>query len=129
MDSNGNITAWNRAAEETFGWPSAKAIGRPLVETIVPERYREAHVRGLEKFLRSGKGPILNKRMELMALHRDGREFPVEMTVSPVRVRGGFTFNAFVHDISERKKFERDAMRLQDLPVASGGPPPPAEGP
>jgi PAS domain S-box-containing protein len=123
MDGAGNITAWNRAAEETFGWPSTKAIGRRLADTIVPERYREAHALGLDKFLRSGKGAILNKRIELMALHRDGREFPVEMTVSPVRVRGGFTFNAFIHDISERKRFEQEAIRLRDLPEFGRGDP------
>jgi PAS domain S-box-containing protein len=118
MDGAGNITAWNRAAEKTFGWPSSKVIGRRLADTVIPERYREAHARGLDKFLRTGKGPILNKRIELIALHRDGREFPVELTISPVRVRGGFTFNAFVHDISERKQFEQKAIRLPDL---SGG--------
>jgi PAS domain S-box-containing protein len=116
MDAAGNITGWNRAAERTFGWAGEKAIGRPLADTIVPERYREAHWKGIEKFLRSGKGPLLNKRIELMAMHRDGHEFPVEMTVSPVRVRGGFMFNAFMHDISERKGFEEEAaVRLSDL--------------
>jgi PAS domain S-box-containing protein len=116
MDATGNITGWNRAAERTFGWASEKAIGRPLADTIVPERYREAHWKGIEKFMRRGKGPILNKRIELMAMHRDGHEFPVEMTVSPVRVRGGFMFNAFMHDISERKGFEEEAaVRLSDL--------------
>jgi len=117
MDASGNITGWNRAAERTFGWPSEKAMGRPLADTIVPERYREAHSKGIERYMRSGKGPILNKRIELMAMHRDGREFPVEMTVSPIRVRGGFIFNAFMHDISERKGFEEEAaVRLSDLP-------------
>jgi PAS domain S-box-containing protein len=116
MDGTGKITGWNRAAERTFGWPREKAIGRALADTIVPERYREAHWKGLDKFLRSGKAPILNRRIELMAMHRDGREFPVEMTVSPIRVRGGFIFNAFMHDISERRGVEEAAIRLSDLP-------------
>jgi PAS domain S-box-containing protein len=121
MDAVGNITAWNRAAEETFGWGADKAIGRQLADTIVPERYREAHRKGLEKFLRTGRGALLNKRIELMALRRDGHEFPVEMTVSAVRVRGGFAFNAFMHDISERKRFEEEAIRLSDLPRTDNG--------
>jgi PAS domain S-box-containing protein len=112
MNRAGEVTSWNRAAEQTFGWPADKAMGRPLADLIVPERYREAHWRGLEKFLKTGKGPIMNKRIELMALHRDGREFPVEMTVTPVKVRGGFTFNAFMHDISERKQVEQEAVKL-----------------
>ena len=121
MDGSGNITGWNRAAEPTFGWPSEKAIGRPLADTIVPERYREAHCGGIEKFLSTGKGPILNKRIELMAMHRDGREFPVEMTVSPVRVRGGFIFNAFMHDISERKQVEQEAVKLSAVTGTGNG--------
>ena len=90
----------------------------PLADMIVPERYREAHWRGLEKFLKTGKGPMINKRIELMALHRDGRELPVEMGITPVRVRGGFSFNAFMHDISDRKRLEREVVRLSELRAA-----------
>src|SRR5262245_21841159 len=121
MDDNGNVTAWNRAAEQTFGWPSEKAIGKPMADLIVPPRYGEAHRRGLDKFLKTGKGPILNKRIELMAMNRDGREFPVEMTVSPARIRGGFTFNAFMHDISDRKQVEREAVKLSTVTAAGNG--------
>ncbi len=121
MNGAGEITGWNRSAEETFGWPSEKALGRQLADVIVPERYREAHSRGIEKFLKTGKGPIMNKRIELMALHRDGREFPVEMTVSPVRVRGGFSFNAFMHDISERKQVEQEAVKLSAVTGSGNG--------
>jgi PAS domain S-box-containing protein len=121
MNSTGNVMAWNRAAEQTFGWSSEKAMGRPLADLIVPERYREAHWRGLEKFMKTGKGPIMNRRIELMALHRDGREFPIEMTVAPVRVRGGFTFNAFMHDISERKQVEQEAVKLSAVTATGNG--------
>ena len=106
MDQSGVITSWNRAAEATFGWPRAKVLGRPLVDTIVPPRYREAHRKGLAKFLVDGEGPLLNKRIEIDALHRDGHEFPVEMTITPMRVQGGYTFNAFLRAISERDKRE-----------------------
>jgi PAS domain S-box-containing protein len=122
MNTDGVVTAWNRAAERTFGWPSERVIGQPLADVIVPERYREAHWRGLEKFRKTGKGPLMNKRIELMALHRDGREVPIEMTISPVRVRGGFSFNAFMHDISERKEVEQAAVKLSAVTsVANGG--------
>ena len=63
----------------------------------------------------------MNKRIELMALHRDGREFPVEMTVSPVRVRGGFSFNAFMHDISERKQVEQEVVKLSTVTGTGNG--------
>jgi PAS domain S-box-containing protein len=112
MDAEGNVTAWNHAAEETFGWPASKIIGRSLVDTIIPPLQREAYQEGLREFLATGKGPIFNKRIELTALHRDGREFPIEMTITPVKMRGGFTFHAFMHDISERKRLEAENLRL-----------------
>ena len=115
MNQNGEIIAWNRAAEEMFGWPAAKAIGKPLDEVIIPERYRDAHARGLDRFLRTGKGPMLNSRVELLALHRDGSEFPVEVSITAVRVRGGFSFHAFIHDIADRKRLEREVVRLSEL--------------
>jgi PAS domain S-box-containing protein len=104
MDEGGMITAWNPQAETTFGWKRAEAMGRSLAETIIPERYRDAHRAGLQRFLEMGEGPVLNKRLELTAIHRDGHEFPIEITISPLRVNHGHVFNAFIHDISERKK-------------------------
>jgi PAS domain S-box-containing protein len=115
MNQEGDIIAWNRAAEEMFGWPAAKAIGKRLADLIIPERYREAHSRGLNRFLRTGKGPMLNSRVELLALHRDGSEFPVEVSITAVRVRGGFSFHAFIHDIADRKRLEREVVRLSEL--------------
>ena len=115
MDQAGNIIAWNKAAEEMFGWPAAKAVGKQLAGVIIPERYRDAHARGLDRFLRTGKGPMLNSRVELLALHRDGSEFPVEVSITAVKVRGGFSFHAFIHDISDRKRLEREVVRLSEL--------------
>jgi PAS domain S-box-containing protein len=119
MDSAGVVVAWNKSAEEIFGWPASKAIGRPLAELIVPERYRSAHERGLKRFLETGKGPLLDKHVELLAVHRDGHEFPVELSVTAVKVRGGFVFHAFLHDITERKRLEREILRLTELPAAA----------
>ncbi len=106
IDSNSVITDWNQQAEATFGWTRAQVIGRSLVDLVIPERYRERHIQGLKQFLEHGKGSVLKKRMELTALHRDGREFPIEMAVSALRTKRGFVFNAFLHDISERKRTE-----------------------
>ena len=106
IDSNSVITDWNQQAEATFGWTRAQVIGRSLVDLVIPQRYRERHLQGLKRFLEDGKGSVLKKRMELTALHRDGREFPIEMAVSALRTKRGFVFNAFLHDISERKRTE-----------------------
>lgn len=106
MDAGGIITGWNRQAEKIFGWSAAEAIGRVLGETIVPPRYRAAHAHGLENFPASGEGSILNSRVELTGLHRDGHEFPIELSVTAVRTAGRVEFNGFIHDITDRKKAE-----------------------
>ncbi len=82
MNADGVITGWNRRAEAIFGWPREEAIGRPLAETIMPPAFREAHWRGLQRFLETGQGPVLNQIFEISALRRDGSEFPVELSIA-----------------------------------------------
>lgn len=106
MNADGLIVDWNRRAEVLFGWSRAEALGRDLAETVIPERCRAAHTAGLQHFLHSGESPFLNRTLEVSALHRDGHEFPAELAVSPLRVNDTWVFNAFVYDISERKKAE-----------------------
>jgi PAS domain S-box-containing protein len=119
MDATGRITAWNPQSEATFGWTEAEAVGRNLAETIIPARYRATHHRALEQFMKTGKGKLLGRRVELEALHRDGHEFPVEFTISAVRVGGTYAFNAFLHDITERKQAEETMRRLADVVQSS----------
>ncbi len=107
-DESGTVTDWNPQAESVFGWSAAEAIGQPLHALLIPERLREAHLHGFARFLEKGKGTILNQRLELPALHRDGRELPIELTISPITVDGGFIFSSFLRDISERKRVERE---------------------
>jgi PAS domain S-box-containing protein len=104
MDAEGRITDWNPQAEITFGWSREEAIGRLLSHTIIPLRYQEAHTRGLWRFLETGGKGTVNKRMEIEAVHRDGREFPVDLAISAVHSGGVWTFVAFVRDISARKR-------------------------
>jgi PAS domain S-box-containing protein len=106
MDVDGRITDWNPQAEVTFGLSREEALGRLLSHTIIPIRYREAHDRGLRNFLETGKGPILNKHMEIEAVHRDGREFPVELAITAVQSVDGWTFAAFVRDTTRRRQVE-----------------------
>jgi diguanylate cyclase (GGDEF)-like protein/PAS domain S-box-containing protein len=107
MDAGGFITDWNREAERTFGWSRTEVIGMVLADTIVPERYRGAHLEGLQHYRETGEAPVLGVRLELSAVHRDGHEFPVEMTISAVHSDGRPSFHAFLHDISARKFSER----------------------
>src|SRR3989338_7696847 len=106
MDAEGIIIGWNSQAEKTFGWTREEAVGRVLSETIIPPQYREAHKRGMKHFLLSGEGPILNSRVEFLGLHRDGHEFPVELSIAPLKMADKYEFSAFIHDITGRKQAE-----------------------
>jgi PAS domain S-box-containing protein len=106
IDATGTITDWNARAEQMFGWTRRESLGQKLAETIIPPQYREAHQRGMEYFLATGKGPVLNRVIELSALRRDGSEFPVELSISPLKSGGVTTFCGFITDITERKEAE-----------------------
>jgi PAS domain S-box-containing protein len=105
-DADSVITGWSAHAETMFGWRADEALGRTLTETIIPERYREAHQAGVRHYLATGQGPILNQRIEVTALHRDGREFPVELTVAAARWEGEVIFSAFIRDVSDWRRAE-----------------------
>jgi PAS domain S-box-containing protein len=106
IDSAGVISDWNGQAAAIFGWPREDVLGRRLSELVIPERDREAHERGLRHFLATGESHILNRRIEVQALHRSGREFPVELAIAPVRIGETYFFSAFARDITERRAAE-----------------------
>src|SRR5262249_6922319 len=77
IDSNGKVADWNPRAEEMFGWKRSEIVGSELAETIIPPRHREAHRRGIQHYMTTGEGAVLNRLIELSALRKDGSEFPV----------------------------------------------------
>jgi PAS domain S-box-containing protein len=115
LDESGRITAWNPQAEETFGWTEEEAVGRSFAETVIPARHRASHMRVLQHFMETGKASLLDQRLQWDVVRRDGHEFVVEMTMSAVRTRGRYAFNAFLHDITERKQAEETLRRLADI--------------
>ena len=115
IDAESRIVAWNTQAAATFGWSAEEAIGRMLWDTIIPLAYRDAHQRGMERFRKTGQAPVVSQRLELSALHRDGREFPVEITISgPIRNTTSYFFGAFLRDISQRKNREEELRRAKE---------------
>jgi len=106
MDFDGYITGWNQQAEKIFGWSAEEILDQTIEQTIIPERYRDAHNKGIEKFLKTGETSVLNTLIEIHALHRDGYEFPVEISVSVIDSADLQEFNAYIRDISERKHAE-----------------------
>ena len=111
MRRDGTVVAWNRVAEETFGWPAAEAIGRPMAELIIPERYREPHCRGLERYNETGEERVLNRRIEIAALCSDGSEIPVELSITTANSVGDKLFVGFLRDISDRRAAEERLQR------------------
>ncbi len=107
IDTDGHVTSWNPQAEVLFGWTRSDVIGRRLAEVIVPPQYRDAHEAGLARFRQTGQGTVLDRRIELTALHRDGRQFPVELAITALPVGGATVFSAFLRDITERKQAEQ----------------------
>jgi diguanylate cyclase (GGDEF)-like protein/PAS domain S-box-containing protein len=106
IDGGGLVLDWNRQAERTFGWPRADAIGTELAELIVPLAQRDAHREGLRRYALTGEGRILSRRMEMDAIHRDGHQFPVELTIWAAQGGGEVRFNALIDDITARKELE-----------------------
>jgi PAS domain S-box-containing protein len=110
MDAAGDIVEWNPAAEKTFGWPRSQVLGRRLHDVIVPPDLREAHRRGLERFLATGEGPALGRRIEMPALRADGSHIIVEMAVVPIPNYDPPIFSGHLRDITRRRENE-DALR------------------
>ena len=107
MDSYGLITDWNRQAEKMFGWSRDEAIGQRLEDLIIPVRFRSAHRQGLKLFLHTGIGPMLNELVEHVAMRKDSSEFPVEVSVAPLKLGNAYIFSGFIHEITARKAAEQ----------------------
>ena len=103
INQHGEISDWNQQAEKIFGWSRQEALGAVLAELIIPKRYRQAHSLGMQHFLETGQGAVLNKPIELVGLRRGGEEFPVELTIRAMQFKDGYEFCAFLRDITERQ--------------------------
>jgi diguanylate cyclase (GGDEF)-like protein/PAS domain S-box-containing protein len=106
IDQAGVISAWNQQAREVFGWSAQEAIGCRLDQLIISPHLRAAHRAGMARYLASGESVLLNRRIELTAIRRDGSEVPMEVRIQALDIEGSTIFSAFLHDISERKQIE-----------------------
>lgn len=116
VDSQGLVTGWNSQAEIMFGWLKNEAEGQAIHLLIIPLRYREAHLKGIENYLKTGKGRLINTRFETVAINHTGLEFPIELSLSPIKTDKGIEFCAFIRDLRERKKTE-SSLRMLSLAV------------
>jgi PAS domain S-box-containing protein len=114
IDEHDTVKEWNAQAERIFGWQYNEAVGRRMSELVIPPRYRTAHEKGLRHFLATGAGPLVNRRVEMTAVRRDGGEFPVELSVAPYQVGETWLFNGFVRDITQRKQAEASLRESEE---------------
>lgn len=112
MDAGGIVREFNPAAERVFGFKRMEVVGKELAELIIPPRMRERHRRGLAHFLKTGKGPVLGKRIEIEGLRRDGSEILVELAITPFQIDEARFFTAYLRDITARKRSEEVRRRL-----------------
>ncbi len=113
-NDQGIITSWNTQAEATFGWTHAEAVGQQLQNLIIPDRYKERHVQGWQRYLEQGETTILGRRIEMTACNKDGDELPVEIAVSPVMLEDRTEFSAFIRDITHRKQAEQKLLLAKE---------------
>ena len=107
LNHRGQITEFNPAAEKAFGRRREDVVGKEMAGLLIPHSFREQHRRGLERYIATGHGAILGKRVELTAMRADSKEFPVEVSITAVSVDGPPMFTGFIRDISERKRAEK----------------------
>ncbi len=118
-DSQGNIAYFNRAAERIFGYFSKEIVGQPLT-VLMPERFRNLHRQGVDRFLRTGDTRVIGKTVELAGRRRDGTEFPLELSLSSCKTSDGIFFTGILSDITERKLTEQETfIRTAQLEAAN----------
>ena len=115
IDNEGNVSFWNKAAEEMFGYASEEIIGKNLHDTIAPQRYHGPHHQAFPHFQQTGEGDAVGKLMELVGLKKDGTEFPIELTVSPIELDGEWHAVGIIRDITERKEDEERIRRMAKI--------------
>jgi len=123
IDHDGRVVEFNAAAERIFGYPRAAARGTLLANLIIPPRFREAHLKGIKRYLETGEGPALGRRIEISALRADGVEFPVELAITRVPGVDPPLFTGFLRDLTERHRVERRRAalyRVTEILAAAG---------
>jgi PAS domain S-box-containing protein len=119
VDRDARVTYVNSAFERAFGYQAEEMIGHDLADKIVPPSLREAHRRGLARYLATGQEVILNRRIEMSAMRADGTEFPAEVAVTRTGLPGEPTFTAYVRDITDRQRAEQELIASRARLVAA----------
>jgi PAS domain S-box-containing protein len=119
MDDRGRIVEFNPAAEQTFGYRRDDVVGRDMADLIIPPSLRDHHRRAFERHVQTDEARVLDTRLEITGMRADGSEFPVELTITRIRVPGNRMFTGYVRDITERKRSEEELRASRERIVAA----------
>jgi len=120
IDHMGNISFWNAAAEKILGYSNQEVLGKNLHTLIAPERFLDAHRKGFGHFQQTGEGAAVGKTLELIAQHKDGSEFSVELSLSAVSIGNQWHAIGIIRDITERKRREEQIEALLKINERAG---------
>lgn len=124
MDPSGNISYWNQGAQDIFGWTEKEVLGKNLHDLITPKRYHETFKKGFAHFSKSGEGPVINNKKLFHALHRDGHEFTIELSLAAVSIKGEWYAIGLIRDKAFQKQLEfqlHHAERLESISTLAAG--------
>jgi PAS domain S-box-containing protein len=131
MDHEGRVVEFNPAAVKTFGYERSEVLGRLLAEVIIPSRLRSAHREGFSRFLSTGEGRVVGRRIESVAMRKDGSELPVELAITRIPLGGPPSFAGHIRDLTDRKQAEselrerddqlRQSQRMEAIGTLAGG--------
>ncbi len=125
MDIEGRVAFWNSGAEQTFGYTADEMVGQSMTR-IIPDRFREAHQRGVQRVAVTGRLTVQATMFELAGLRKDGTEFPLEFSLAAWTAKSKLFITGIIRDISERKQAElalreseaRYRRLIESLPAA-----------
>ena len=124
MDNDANISYWNPGAERIFGYGPEEAIGREMHLLIAPEEFHDAYRKGFKKFRENGQGPAVGNTLEFTAIRKNGDRFPIEVSISSVKLGGKWHAAGIIRDISDRKQMEEELVRaskFESVGILAGG--------
>ena len=124
MDNDANISYWNPGAERIFGYGPKEAIGREMHLLIAPEEFHDAYREGFKRFRETGQGPAVGNTLEFTAIRKNGDRFPIEVSISSVKLSGKWYAAGIIRDISDRKRMEEELVRaskFESISMLAGG--------